>query len=227
RAKQHFLEFEREVSAWMNVKPSGPGQLINAPDSTPEKPIYIYATTSPVPARFGLIAGDYLQNLRSVLDYLVWQLILANGATPHKTNTAFPICKSAAAFKDAKNRKLVGVSDEAIALIEALQPYSERQIDGRPQTIHLLDELTNENKHRQVLFTALASILKPDVPVPFPHIELEVTRYNGDEPIPGERLLAYIAFKDGIATRMEVTATLSALMDWVGYDVLPQFEKFF
>jgi hypothetical protein len=29
----------------------------------------------PVPARFGLIAGDVLQNMRSCLDYLVWELL--------------------------------------------------------------------------------------------------------------------------------------------------------
>ena len=123
RAKQHFMEFEREASAYLNVGPSGPGQVIHAPESTPEKPVGIYAAAEPVPARFGLIAGDYLQNLRSVFDYLVWQLILANGQTPHETNTAFPICKSAAVFKEARDRRLQGVPDEAVNLIEKLQPY--------------------------------------------------------------------------------------------------------
>jgi hypothetical protein len=227
RAKQHFLEFEREASAWMNVEPSGPGHMVHSPESTPENPVYVYASTEPVPARLGLIAGDFLQNLRSVLDYLVWQLILADGKVPHETNTAFPICKSDSSFKKAKNRCLVGVPDEAIKLIEGLQPYAERQTGQSPQVIHILDELTNQNKHRQVLFTALASIYKPDLPVPFPHIELEVTRYRGGQLVPGERLLTFIAFKGGIMKGVEVTASLSALMDWIGFEVLPQFENFF
>lgn len=157
RAKQHFMEFEREVAAWMNTRPSGPGKIVNAPESTPEKEIFICALSDPMPARFGLIAGDYLQNLRSVLDYLVWQLILANRKVPDEHKTAFPICKSRKAFADAKSVRLVGVPDEAIELIEALQPYPERNPGGvRPQTIHILDELTNSNKHRQVLATWLA-----------------------------------------------------------------------
>jgi hypothetical protein len=45
--------------------------------------------------------------------------------------------------------------------------------------------------------------------------------------IPGERLLAYIAFQSGIVKNLEVTAILSALVDWVGLDVLPHFERFF
>ncbi|MCU1323212.1 MAG: hypothetical protein JWM43_2861 [Acidobacteriaceae bacterium] len=228
RAKQHLIEFEREASSYMNVSPSGPGEMIHAPESTPEKPIYIYAPEKPVPAIFGLIAGDYLHNLRSVFDYLVWQLILVNGGTPHETYTAFPICKSAGSFDKARKKRLVGVSKDAIDLIEALQPFPERNPGGkRPQTIHILDELNNANKHRQVLSTKLATILKPDGKVPFPHIELEVIRHRGENSIPGERLLAYLAFESRIVRSIEVTATLSALMDWVGFEILPQFEKFF
>ena len=39
--------------------------------------------------------------------------------------------------------------------------------------------------------------------------------------------MAYLAFESSIVHGIEVTATLSALIDWVGYDVLPQFERFF
>jgi hypothetical protein len=228
RAKLHYLEFKREAAAYMNAGDTGPGEIMPAPESTPAIPMFVYATVNPLPARFGLIAGDYLQNLRSVFDYLVWQLILANGKTPHETNTAFPICKSEKSFNDAKDRRLNGVPEEAIKLIEKLQPYPDRNPGGnRPQTIYILDELTNENKHRQVLSATLATIIKPDTEVPFPHIEVEIIRHRNGNSIPGERLLAYLAFQSPIVKGMEVTATLSALMDWVGFDILPQFEKFF
>jgi hypothetical protein len=92
----------------------------------------------------------------------------------------------------------------------------------------MLDELANENKHRQVLFTSIHSVFKRDQPAPFPHIELEITRPSGKgQVIPGERFLAYIAFQSGIVKGLEVTAVLSALLDWVGLDVLPHFERFF
>jgi hypothetical protein len=227
RAKQHFMEFEREAAAYMNVQPSGPGRMIFAPDSTPEAPKFVYAPENSVPARFGLIAGDYLQNLRSVFDYLVWQLILANGKTPHETNTSFPVTKSPKAFNEAIGRRLDGVPEEAIRLIETLQPYPERDPGNRPQMMYILDELNNANKHRQVLSTRLAFALNPPAVVPFPHIEVEVVRHRGGHAIPGESLVAYLAFEASFIKGLEVTPTLSALMDWVGFDVLPLFRGFF
>lgn len=225
RAKQHFLEFEREAATYLNVLPAGPGELMIAPDSTPENQRYIYDTKEPVPARFGLIAGDFFQNLRSVLDYLVWQLTLINRNIPG-THSAFPVCHSQEAWDKCYKRKLNGVNKEAIRLIEEAQPYRQTQKFGFPD-IHVLDELTNENKHRQVLFTAMASIHKPDTPVPFPHIELEVTRHEAGQLISSQRILAFLAFQTGLAQRLEVTAVMSSLMDWVGLDLLPKFERFF
>ena len=57
RAKEHYDELMAEVGPWMNANP---GHLVPAPDSTPENPLFTYANRDPVPARFGLIAGDYL-----------------------------------------------------------------------------------------------------------------------------------------------------------------------
>lgn len=224
RAKEHYEELVAVVGPWMNADP---GHLVPSPDSTPEKPRFIYANKERVPARFGLIAGDYLQNLRSVLDYLVWQLILANGKTPHKTHTAFPICKSAKSWNDAKAQRLMGVPGKAVDLIEKMQPYPERRNGDIPLPLEVLDELTNENKHRQVLFTSLASIIKPYEPCPFPHIELEITRVRGGDVVPGERLLAYLVYKEGIVKGVEVTASLEILANYIGNEVLPLFEEFF
>jgi hypothetical protein len=224
RAKQHYEELVAAVGPWMNADP---GHLVPSPNSTSENPIFTYVNKERVPARFGLIAGDYLQNLRSSLDYLVWQLILANGKTPHKTNTAFPICKSAKSWKDAKPHRLAGVPEKAVDLIEKMQPYPERRNRYIPLPLEVLDELTNENKHRQVLFTSLASIMKPDEPCPFPHIELEITRVRGGDVVPGERLLAYLAFQEGIVKGVEVTVSLQILANYIGLEVLPLFDEFF
>jgi hypothetical protein len=44
------------------------------------------ADTEPSPLRLGVIVGDFLHNLRCVLDHLVWQLVLSNGQTPSVRN---------------------------------------------------------------------------------------------------------------------------------------------
>ena len=62
---------------------------------------------------------------------------------------------------------------------------------------------------------------------PSPILNWRSSGTGGGESIRGERLLAFIAFQSGIVEGLEVTATLSALMDWVGFDVLPQFDRFF
>ena len=51
--------------------------------------------------------------------------------------------------------------------------------------------------------------------VPHPHA------HTNNQPL--ERIKGYTSERNAL----EVTATLSALMDWVGFDILPQFEKFF
>jgi len=224
RAKQHYEELVAAVGPWMN---GDPGHLVLSPDSTPENPLCVYANKDPIPAIFGLIAGDFLQNMRSVMDYLVWHLIIANGKIPHKTNTGFPVCKTPEAWKSASARKLAGVPDEAIALLETLQPYPERRKKDIPLPMEVLDELNNENKHRQVLFTSLANIIKPDEECPFPHIELEITRVRGNKVVPGERLLAYLVFKEGLVEGIEVTMALGIIATYIDTHVLPLFEKFF
>ena len=49
---------------------------------------------------------------------------------PNEKLTAFPICQKFTSFQDAKERRLAGVPDDAIRLIEALQPYPERNPGG-------------------------------------------------------------------------------------------------
>jgi hypothetical protein len=227
RAKQHFVEFELAAAKYMNQSPSGPGELLYTQDSTIENPVFYYGTREPVPARFGLIAGDYFQNLRSVFDYLSWQLIIANGKVPGKRGTAFPVCESLDSWKKCYQSRLKGLTPEQISLVKSLQPFPGREKGVIPHPVKIIDELANENKHRQVLFTTLESKIKPNLAYGIPHIEIELSRRVGNDPVPGESLLVYLAFQDGIVKGSEVTATMSGLMDWVAEHVLTPFATFF
>ncbi len=79
-----------------------------------------------VPESVSYRIGDCLQNLRSALDYLVWELCLAANATPTEDN-AFPICESSESFKRLRARRLRGIADKAVTQIELLQPYHREQ----------------------------------------------------------------------------------------------------
>jgi hypothetical protein len=84
-AGQHWNELAKAVAAYLDTNP---GALVEMPDSTPERKHWRYRETSPLPARIGLLAGDCLQNMRSALDYLVWELVLAT-ATYRQTGQCF------------------------------------------------------------------------------------------------------------------------------------------
>ena len=47
------------------------------------------APIDPPLEQFALVFGDILYNLRASLDYIVWQLVEVNGATP-TSSTSFP-----------------------------------------------------------------------------------------------------------------------------------------
>jgi hypothetical protein len=68
RAKHHFLELEQELRAYYTAEETIQIRHV-------EGGLNI-GNVGLVPARFGLIAGDILQCLRSSLDYLVWELLL-------------------------------------------------------------------------------------------------------------------------------------------------------
>lgn len=100
------------------------------------------------PAAIGPIVGDCLHNLRSVLDYLVWQMVRSNPPnTPSKSNM-FPICQSIEAFaRQLKGERLAGVPERGVAVIKSLQPF-----DSPEHPLALLDSLYNADKHRDLNF---------------------------------------------------------------------------
>ncbi len=240
RAAEHFQSLESEVQRYFQANP---GKLVREPN-TPDNEI-LFSFGGPVPSRFGLIIGDCIQNLRSSLDYLVWELVLAANNQPGKHNM-FPICSSPDIFKDAlSNRKrLLGVHPDAIAEIEALQPY-HLGMDFKKAILWALDELANLNKHCRIPVTDLAaretmtdvSIDKdgrtwmniPAGPVP----TLDRDAKFGPYPVVGgqvqmnSKLVAGIAFGEGAAKGIEISMSLNLWLYYIREKVIPIFERFF
>lgn len=102
----------------------------------------------PPPLHFGVILGDFLHNLRGVLDHLIWQLVLLNENEPTRA-TGFPICDSREDFDKLAKRCLRGLTDDQYALVEEYQPY--RLGDEAPfHYLAVLRDLSNTDKHRFV-----------------------------------------------------------------------------
>lgn len=147
RAAEHFDEINAVIDAFVN---SDPYLLRLKRDPDGWFVSQIREITKGRPDQLGLVFGDFLHNLRSALDNLIWQLVIFNGHAPSggTGGNAFPICSSWPRFVDSMFR-LRGVSLEHVAFIEALQPYS-----GRNESVHkalrIVHSLSNVDKHQIV-----------------------------------------------------------------------------
>lgn len=103
-----------------------------------------------------VIAGDYVHNLRSALDYVVTALVQASNAQLREAHQ-FPIFTARAGY-----RKVVGTATKAkpegplrgvrhgLTLIESFQPY-HREADAETHPLAKLNRFSNTDKHRQSL----------------------------------------------------------------------------
>jgi hypothetical protein len=241
RATQHIESLQTEIQGYFDTKP---GKMVRQPHDREDEVVFTFVVDNPIPARFGLIIGDILQNLRSSLDYLVWELVLAANGTPDEKNM-FPICSTVEAFKEQIARhRLDGVATDAIAEIEALQPYHLGQ-DFTKSIIRCIDEFTNINKHRRILLTSLMTrpVAKENFVVqgsqmlvhfeagPTPTFESNA-KFGPFPLIDGKvqvnsQFIVGIAFDEGAAKGMEISGSVNQWAYYIIHSLLPQFERFF
>jgi hypothetical protein len=154
-ARHHFQLYHAEMTQYMQINPC---KFVPKPNVTTDQDgrswvMGTFECAIPIPEQLPLIVGDCLGNLRSTLDYLVWELVLANGKKPG-INNAFPIAQTPDAYaKEINNGRLRGVCSAACAVIETLQPYHARN-DADKSLLSVLNKFTNVNKHRRIFSRA-------------------------------------------------------------------------
>ena len=123
-----------------------------------DKQLWVYRGETPdVPVEWSVTLGEILHNLRSALDHLVWQLVLANGQTPGR-HSAFPIATDSRSWKKTKDTLLKGIRPRHVAMIEYLQPYTVGM--DLPFDVRMLEairDLSNIEKHRHLVVAVIAS----------------------------------------------------------------------
>ena len=146
RAKKHLTDFEAEAPKFRQVSSRvvGPKRDLK----TGKRSIDILPVEVPV-ASFNLIAiaGDIIQNLRSALDHLAYQLVLIGnpGVEPSK-DVGFPICARTEDYESVKVRKVKGMRPDAIKKIDSVKPYK-----GGNDALWKLHKFNNIDKHRVLL----------------------------------------------------------------------------
>lgn len=164
RANGHIKDLKSTIGAFLDNRPYSVKGNRNEHTGHLE---WMLTSAREIPINICLIAGDAIQNLRSALDHLAWQLVLANGGSP-TTSTCFPISKSAAVHLSKETQqRMAGMCAEAIAAINALHPYA-----GGNVTLWRLHSLNNRDKHKLLLAAAHALIYHDALPSQ----RLEITR---------------------------------------------------
>jgi len=153
RADKHIIDLELAMDGFRfgKEKPYSIGVKPH-PVSEIQRVILFVETLKEVPDPIPLLIGDAVHNLRSALDHLAWQLVLANGEKPTR-ETEFPIGDPAktysAAFSDGKVK---GMCVGAQKLIRDMQPCHSKDL-----TLWHLNTLDIADKHRLLITAQLES----------------------------------------------------------------------
>jgi hypothetical protein len=173
--------------------------------------------------------------------------VLAAKNQPTEKNM-FPICTTAEAFNQQLARhRLDGVPSDAIAEIDALQPYRDGQ-DAKQHVLSMIDDFCNVDKHRRVLTTMIYggeapsdfateningqlygsfnfhSMLEKGTQIgPFPIVDGPLGR--GPKVNAPLQIIAFVAFNEGAAQGVEIGYSLSIFLGFVIQE-LDRFEKF-
>lgn len=147
RAKQHIDDFQLALSGFYNTRPYGIGVKV---DSDTGKRVYYVSKVDDIPGSLETIAADVIQNLRTPLDHIAYQLVLdSRGGTEPDWKVYYPISGSATHYPATRDGKIKGVRQEVIDAIDATEPYQ----GGRGHALWQLNELNKPDKHELLIAT--------------------------------------------------------------------------
>jgi hypothetical protein len=146
RAQQHILELTQVRQAFLE---SYPYKIGIRHDHENKKIIYYVESVQPTPLIFACIAGDVIQNLKSSLDHLAYQLFLLNREDINDIgkNINFPSTKP---DEDLFKKHVRGMSENAISALGDVEAYE----GGKAHKLWQLTKLNNIDKHRLLITVA-------------------------------------------------------------------------
>lgn len=131
RARAHLEDLNAEMVAFLNRKPYW--FEFERGGRRAEFVLRAYAQETP-PIGWSTMVGDFLQNVRTALDYLVWELAKAeirrkrSAKTTPYGNTSFPIYLKRKAFIGDGLKKIQDLAPHPQAIIAEMQPYNRRYV---------------------------------------------------------------------------------------------------
>jgi hypothetical protein len=142
RAKLHLNHFDVKSKKFLATNP----YRISPPKLNRQGTHYLYKAqvVRNAPPSLGLDAGDFVGNLASLLDNLIWYFAPARAR--NRTDLNFFLCRSLPEFKKNIVPRLAGFDQRVIDAIERHQPYHRAEPFNKDRLI-LLRHLWNDGKH--------------------------------------------------------------------------------
>jgi hypothetical protein len=199
RSRQHIADLQEQVARWLSnaPEPEFTQEALDGGLTHVVRLVHVPAT----PASWSLILGDVLHNLRSALDLLAWQAVIAGGGTPG-TKTGFPIYPHNDKNQGDKRVTLAlrGANHELVEAIRRLQPYNRcpNREKLRSDALWILHRLNIEDKHHLLVVAAtVMGDVSHNVPVEAVGCTVTVTLQPAND---GSEVLRYSNLPSPIAT---------------------------
>jgi len=189
------------------------------------------------PDPLALLVGEFAYSVRSALDHLAWQLALLTTDKPGR-QTCFPIDSECPLPSNKSYReKIANISPVALSVIESLQPYKTWST-FKSHPLWQLNKLCNIDKHQVMAVSCVefavgiygVSEFKRrdfdhtiEISVPLSEKNIFQLEVNVPDVVFGEP----IDVTDGVAAFEIRLDGLSKIYDFVGFDVVPKFVRFF
>jgi hypothetical protein len=152
RAHEHLLDLQGEIASFVGQEPYA---VVEEFDAQQRQRVFRQFLYRDPPPRISAVLGDCINNLSEALDYIVNELVIANGEGPGR-KTAFPIFTQKAGkngFDQMSPAMLRGVATEPCGVVEGLQPYHAvgRGYPPEHEPLAFLHRLWVRNKHQALI----------------------------------------------------------------------------
>lgn len=198
RAREHLVALTREIDSFLS---SVVYSLSIGPAATG-----VFTDVGRMPALISILVGEILYNLRSGLDYLVYELAYLDSGQIQE-QTQFLIEDREAGWENKRGQKLKQISDSHVERIKDFQPFRGCDWTGT------LRDLSNPDKHRTLTVISHRGSVVVSTNATTTNQTLRFAAH--DTARPSNRSVT-VVFDDGTSVRkilQELTESVPALLD--------------
>lgn len=173
RANEHIETFRSDLEAFVKGDPPPFGYRTEETARAGKSfECVLYAIVrEPPPRTLALPIGDAIQNMRTALEYLAYEL---SSPRARKSGiTAFPIYSDECEFRVKGIPRIKTIKGDERALIERVQPYAASKIASN-DPLAILRKLSNLDKH-QLLVPMIAAVSVRDSWVASDNADIDLT----------------------------------------------------